>query len=1290
MRQPLLVVLVLAACAGAASAQITSGRLSGTVVDPQGAAVPGAVVTVVNEQIKRTFSITTTERGEWAIPSVPTASYRVTVTAAGFKTAVVPDVQVDAATPATVNVTLELGAVAETVEVAAGAEVLQTSTSTISSTLTGRQINELPFTTRNALELILFLPGTQTPGTPRTSSINGLPKSSMNVTIDGISIQDNYLKSSDGFFASIQPKTDSIEEVTVSTANPSADAAGEGAAQVKFVTRSGSNEYHGGILWQHRNTALNANYYFNNIDGLPRDRIVLNQFGGRLGGPILKDRLFFFFSHEEFHLPQTYGSALQTVLTPAARQGIFTYRDSAGQVRAMDLYAMAAASNAALPSNIRQFPTGPDPRVSRDLAEIDRLVANGGNLRDRIATNNDYNRYNFNFQTPGTNVRRFPTARLDANLTDKHHLEFVWNYQHYNTNPDAVNGVLPIYPGTGSVLGSPASGGIRRKTFSAVTAVRSTLSPRLTTEVRFGFGGAGTSLFSDEIVPSLFNRWGGYAPVFNYTTNPYTRRTQSRRHTPVWTGNANLTWSRDTHLLNFGGTFSHVTSWVQSTSTQVIPTITFSMAANDPANTGATSLFTPANFPDSTPAQRSDAAALYALLTGRVSSIGRSVALDEKTKTYGPFPSTDRNYQREFAFYFQDSWRVRPGFTFNYGLRWDVQLPFVAENDTYTRVGIEGLYGISGVGNLFRPGVLQGVEPQFFQARGGEGAFQTYWKHFNPSTGFAWTIPGTDHKPLKWLLGPHGRSVLRGGYSISTMREGMNVFTSIWGENQGRSVTLTINPGNFPAEFGPPGSVWFRDNALPARRIPDRPSYPIPVVAGDGVNDFDPNLRMGYVQSWTLSFQRELAQNTVLDFRYVGNHGVGLWRQSNLNEVNIFENGFLDEFKIAMNNLAIARASNPTSNNFGNQGLPGQRDIPIIRTALNLISDANFATTIERGAAGSLANSIAFDATRMNRLRAAGYPPNFFVVNPSVLGGGSFIVRNGGSSTYNALQVEVRRRLSAGLLLQGSYAWSKSLSNVIASSSVVFDQPTTFRSTSLDKAPSPWDIRHGLKLNWIYELPFGSNRRYLSNLRQPVLRRVFEGWEIAGVSRMQAGSPEYLRSGRQTYNSASGQDATADSGVILHNLTGKQLQDMMKVRKEPNRIVYVLPQALIDNSMAAFEVGGKTLRDLDRNAPYIGPPTTPGELGYRVFLYGPWQARWDLALLKKTSIGERKNIELRVQFLNAFNAANFLLGGAGNVVNTTVIDSSFGQTRAAYRDITVSGSNDPGGRLIEFVLRFNF
>ena len=323
----------------------------------------------------------------------------------------------------------------------------------------------------------------------------------------------------------------------------------------------------------------------------------------------------------------------------------------------------------------------------------------------------------------------------------------------------------------------------------------------------------------------------------------------------------------------------------------------------------------------------------------------------------------------------------------------------------------------------------------------------------------------------------------------------------------------------------------------------------------------------------------------------------------------------------------------------------------------------------------------------MTSLRNAGYPANLFTVNPTTVNGGSFLVTNGGASTYNALQIEVRRRMASGLLLQGSYAWSKSLTNMPASSSAGSSQPTTFRSSLNDKGPSPWDIRHGLKLNYVYELPIGPGKRYFSH-GNVIARKALEGWQISGVSRVQSGSPDRITSNRGTFNNA------ADNGVVLYNMTAADLNEAIKIRKTTASngfgLVYFLPQDLVNNSLAAWEVGGFTLNNLDRTKPYIGPQTDPGKLGYRIWMYGPWQARFDVSLAKETRIAEGKTLELRAQALNVVNSVNFLLGAAGNEVNTGGVGATFGQTRSAYRDITVSGSSDPGGRIVEFVVRFRF
>ena len=164
-------------------------------------------------------------------------------------------------------------------------------------------------------------------------------------------------------------------------------------------------------------------------------------------------------------------------------------------------------------------------------------------------------------------------------------------------------------------------------------------------------------------------------------------------------------------------------------------------------------------------------------------------------------------------------------------------------------------------------------------------------------------------------------------------------------------------------------------------------------------------------------------------------------------------------------------------------------------------------------------------------------------------------------------------------------------------------------------------------------------------------------------------------------------------------MTQKQLQEMVNIRKTSvcnpttgacQGVVYWLPQGVIDNTLAAFELGGKTLANLDRSKPYIGPPTTPGQLGANLFLFGPWTSRYDLSLMKRTRITEKTNFELRVQFLNAFNQSGLTIRAVGNNSDVQTIGAAFGQTRNAFRDFTVSGTNDPGGRLIEFQMRLNF
>ena len=265
----LMLTLAAAAAASAQGSFFTS--LSGAVVDAQGGVIPGADVKVKNTGTGIENNTVTGSDGTFTIPSLPGGTYSVTVTLQGFKTVTLNSVTLNAAVPANVKVTLQVGALEENVTVTGdSALVVQTQSPSIATNLTGAQITGLPLTSRNALDSLTSLPGFNTSGTARNSTVNGLPKSAVNITLDGMSIQDNYNKTTDGYYARLTPTLDSVEEVTVTTAGNTADSTGQGGVQIRFVTKSGSNSWTGTAYQYFRHDALNANTWFNNRD-LPPD-----------------------------------------------------------------------------------------------------------------------------------------------------------------------------------------------------------------------------------------------------------------------------------------------------------------------------------------------------------------------------------------------------------------------------------------------------------------------------------------------------------------------------------------------------------------------------------------------------------------------------------------------------------------------------------------------------------------------------------------------------------------------------------------------------------------------------------------------------------------------------------------------------------------------------------------------------------------------------------------------------------------------------------------------------------
>jgi hypothetical protein len=1303
----------------------TTGAIAGTITDSNGAIVPNASI-VIKGNGGQQYNAVTADNGTFRIPAVGSGIYTVTVTAANFKKVVIENVKVDIGTPTTVDATLQAGNIEETVTVTSGGEVLQTQTATVSTTITGRQITETPLTSRDALDLVTLLPGTATVGRPRQSSINGLPKGSLSITIDGVDVQDNLLRSSDGFFTYVRPRLDAVEEVNVSTATPGAESSGDGAVQIKFVTKRGTNDYRGNLFWQYRAKGLNSNYWWNNTLGVPRNPLILNQYGGSFGGPIPhmnfgegvpffnsgKDRAFFFVNYEEFRIPE---STLRTrrILNPGAQAGGYTYVDGTGTTRTINVLSVAGSN-----------PNTADPTINSILTSI-RSTVGQGTLQPV-----GLNYQDFSFVNKNNAVRKFLALRFDVNLTKKHSLENVTNRQTFRSPVDFLNSVDPSFPDF------PSYGSQDSDRYSNTTALRSTLTKNIINEARFSFSG-GLSLFRGGLTTDVFDFQGGFNLNPNVTNLNTTTQSlalssftasnsNNRRVSPTFDFSDNLTWLFGNHSLALGGQYKLIKLRTASIN-QAVPNVTFgfgpaSGASADPAR----GIFNTTNFPGASTTQLGEAAALYALLTGRINSVAGSAYLTDNG-TYGFLADQlQRAKLTTFGLYAQDSWRMKPNLTINFGLRWQPQSPFEVTSANYARASdFTDVFGVSGEGNIFKPGTLTGKVPTFLGTEAGYKAFDTDWNNFAPSVGVVWS-PNFKDGFLRKVFGGNGRSVFRGGYSTSFVREGTNIVLSILGSNPGSllSATRSTALGNLPS--GTLLRNLVTNGYTPAPFL-NTPAYPLTGGASDSTNVFDPNLKTGSVKSWTVGYQRQLDNDTVIELRYVGNRGTDLWRQYNINEYNTIENGFADEFRLAQANLiANNLAGGSRANSFAYFGPnTGTNPLPIILahafgagtmanpfnptntaqytatfftdgTLRNLLSPLNpnvlgFASNID-GIAGQRTNFL----NAGNVAGASNYfrvlpSSNFFLVNPTTRGG-AFMVDNSAHSYYDAFVVELRRRLSRGLLVQGSYTYAKSMTDAFASSAVLSSNFVSLRDKELNKTLSPFDIRHAFKVSSVYELPFGTGRMFFGNSNK-LTNAFIGGWSIISALRWQSGTPINF------------------GNVQLVGITAKELEKELGVYYNVDvptstagtgsRIVPAtyLPADIIKNTNLAFNFGAPTGR-------FIAPAgynnciqRYSGECGFsNLVLHGPGFWKMDLTLSKKVKFDEKRNVEMRAAFYNAFNNHPFRVGGwAADVVNVSGLAAAerlggldFGQYKngTVYQD--TSTTNDPGGRIIELILRINF
>jgi hypothetical protein len=1258
---PIALLLALTFIAVPARAQSVQGTVSVTVTDPAGAVVPGAKLELKDTATNDLHSGLSQDSGTYRFVALNVGKYSLTVTKPGFNKAVIDPVVVEVARVTDVNIQLKVGETTTTVEVTAtAAPVLEASSNMIASTIDVHQIENLPIAGRDITAFARLAPG-------YNGTWDGAPAVAQGNNIDGVISSSSRMKFGGNSQPSVSPRIENIEEMTVQTDQLDMDQGfGASIVQLNFTTRAGTNAFHGRLYEDFRNKDLNANSWSNNGRGIPRAPYILNNFGGSVGGPILKNKLFFFGS---FSMSKQPGSitAGNSVLTSAAQQGNFSYLGTDGTTHTVNVLNLVNSFNPGLPHAI-------NPIIAAEQANINGALTGGV-----ITPSSDPNINSINWLVNSPVTQYYPAGRLDYNPTDTLRLHATMNMQQ-TIQPTSG---APQFPG--QYFASQASG---FKSISATYSVGAdwTIKPTLVNSFKIGY------LYNPVWNPLYTGAplwltgigavgWGIASSGVSYTlpiSNFY----------PNFTLGDSVSWVKGRHQIKFGFTAwqEHDKYW---NAPQGFPNYSLGLVTGDPA-LGPFSL---GAFPGANTTQLTEAENLYATLVGRISSVGGQFGADPKTNSYNQQRGSDFNLNellRSGGVFVQDSWRVNSSLTVNLGLRWD----FVGDNydlqGAYHNAQPADIYGPSGVGMLFQPGVLNGDFNPNITAR--PHAYNGWKVTPQPQVGLAWK-PGFKDGLLNKLLGD--KTVVRTGFSLKRYTEPQQYFwnqATNYGSAYFQQFFLNPNGNSGVAGSFAPGALNLGD-PLPAYGYAPSGSYQkvIPLAPytfnqldtiGTIVNGINPNIKQPYTMSWNFGIQRELGPSRVLEVRYNGNRSVHQWLSGNINEVNIF-NGFLQNFQTAQNNLNI-NAQHGVNNSFANLGYAGEGNMPIFDAAfagekvaagaLQDYSNSSFITSLKTGQAGRIANTLAgisgtapyfcnmvgagFAPCATNAGytgKGAGYPINFWQANPFSAGAPVQYMDSIGFSDYHALQIDLRQRLWHGLEFDANYTWSHSLGLATpndwqAANTAIY----TLRDLRQSYGPTLYDLRHVVHVSMTAELPLGKGRHWMNH--GGIVNEILGGWNVGDILTFQTGAPVRITGGERTFNDY------ADGGVILNGITAADLQNSIGVHHVgAARGGYVDE---IDPKFLTAAAGGTA------NPTYILPNTTAGSLGQIFYLHGPHQTFNDTSISKVFPITEKVRFSFQSEFLNVFNHPTF------GTPNGSILSTSFGHgsVSSAPRNIEFRGN----------------
>jgi hypothetical protein len=1196
---PIAALTFLLTLSGIGIAQVATTSLRGVVKDPSGAVVPGAKITLTNGATGQVFSATSSAAGEYTLIQIPPARYTIDVTATGFgdqkKTAELLVNQ-----PATIDFTMTVQATAEVINVSAQAQTLNTTDASLGNSANNALIQALPSETRNVPDLLSLQPGVlylPTTNDSRSGAVNGGRSDQGNITLDGV--DDNDQVNGYAFTGVLRETQDSIEEFRVTTGDANADSGRSSGAQVSMVTKSRTNRFHGAAYEYNRPTFTVANDWFNKQAELSSDlpnipgKLIRNIFGGAVGGPIKKDKLFFFGNYEGSRLAEN-AEVVQTDPTASYKAGILTYQDASGnnhtlspaQVATLDA-SCQVCNTAAYP-----YPPGPNPNALAFFASLP--TANGTLEPDGL------NEGSYAFSSPNPIRLNTTIGRIDYVPSDKHRIFVRGNLQ------KDVTASTEQFPGQG-----PQST-IEDNTKGVTGGDTWTISSHLINDVRYGYIRQG---FSNRGVGS-----GDYVD-FRFLSTPTAETRTSITSVPVNNIVDNLSWNKGKQTFQVGANWRLIHQNFQTDA------LSFDSGSTNPYWLGGV-----APGPSDLGAGFGNSYLIaYANLVGdvpyvtdyynyHVSSASSATLLSDGAFLIKHFKAN------EYEWYVQDSWQAMPNLTLTFGLRHSIlQTPWETAGQEITPTvdthsWYEARESAALEGQIDEPDLAFSPSGPYYNK---PGYYPKSKDNFAPRFAVAYS--------------PDGKTSIRAGAGIYYDHFG-EALVNNFGQNGQFGISSAItNPASiYQTETAP---RFINRTTLPFNNGIGASTEAFPYTPADYnaliTTGLDSRMKTPYSESFDLSVQREIPGGFTVEGAYVGRLGRHLLQSVDLAEPTDFvDPGGGGDYYTAgtqLSKLVDANADNPLASvpaiKYFEDMFPWMANFDYSgESATQAIYSDEWAPSRENlGATTALIDLDLYCGTAFQNPYSGDYPAypcpsNFTSRFWQYQFASLFSLSSMGMSYYNSGQITLRHPMSHGLQMDVSYTYSTSIDEgsdaerspalETGNFSIIFN---TWKP-QLNRGFSDFDTRHLLTADYVYQLPFGQGKALLGGANRWADAFV-GGWQLSGILRSTSGLPWSIYEPGYTTNWT-----YSSYGVV----TGP-----LKVHRHFNaqgNPAYFDSPATINNGVLT----GSPVR-----LPY------PGEAGERNLFRGDGYFDLDSGLAKNWKIGEFGALKFAWEVYNVTNTVRF-------------------------------------------------